>query len=724
MSYVCCLAYEHGDPQRLTRGMDYQARLCGIHEDVKRQPYLFWCRGAEELASAGVPKALNLESGTCVDACPTFKDNFTMTLKKCLEKEETRGLVTGTGPAGVVESKLMHVGQNIVQTWPYETELFAGRYCLPTDSVLKGEILGMWGPLNPLHRAVNSFGSFHHADVWWILLVTALCAVILSMVYLYLIKLAAKHVLGNTILIVCIGFLWASMYFLGAIISWPVDPTSGFAGFQESIGFGPNSTYEETNPFYSRYTSQTATTISIVFGAVFFICFVVTGYTYFQFEGHIGPGAGTEGLIDISFACMWPKKDYYAVQAGMAFVKYLLVMVLMHNMTWLVSIGWIDDRRIFINGQLFEGASKIFYYDWSLFPWILVYIYGCVWVMEVTHAFGQFATAYATVAWYCTPKENGKKVTVNSPLGFMGTYYGFVSHLGSIIYGAAVIPWPRIPRVLRSLVFEYSQPGDNKGACCGPLVVCNCCCRFVSSWIFTPLGTKCCDPGKMFGGVLEQYHKNAYTDTIIRSNHFKAASEKAAAIMASQKASSDNRGRLRIVTHVGVITLGSIGFFITYQLCMASGSDPSSGADYIQDPLMVSCVGFYLAASICYNFVVSVEHAADTMLYCFAWIKKFKKGNTGKYVPDEIRGIVGRDDLNADNYPYYGGAEPTMYLSTYVNMQKTPAAAAPPPKEEKLPETKVAPAAELMPPSAGTARYNPFQSSTSPRYQLLPTGAP
>merc|ERR1719215_766687 len=60
---------QYSDVRRLTHGMDYQARLCGVDKDVADKQFLFWCRSNPQ-QWYDQPGSLDLWNPTCVKECP------------------------------------------------------------------------------------------------------------------------------------------------------------------------------------------------------------------------------------------------------------------------------------------------------------------------------------------------------------------------------------------------------------------------------------------------------------------------------------------------------------------------------------------------------------------------------------------------------------------------------------------------------------------------------
>jgi len=122
-----------------------------------------------------------------------------------------------------------------------------------------------------------------------------------------------------------------------------------------------------------------------------------------------------------------------------------------------------------------------------------------------------------------------------------------------------------------------------------------------------------------------------------------------------------------IITIVGVVSVGSACAGLTYAaiLLTSSLSDPESET-FLVAPSAVCAFAFCLCASIAYGFMMLFDHTADTLLYCYAWNKKFNKATVEQFMPESLRDLVGHIIEKEDGYQYFGNAKPEMYLSTWM----------------------------------------------------------
>jgi len=688
MMIIVGVADSRGDRSRLTRGFDYQARLCGYDVGVEDKPYLFWCRSFEESTSAeNPPKALNIKDATCVKECPTAKKPSSFSQVSCLRDTISRGFEEQGGPAGVERSYLIHAEQSKALTWPYDTELFAGRYCMPVSIPLRAELLSPKGPVNLAHRAVNGFGSFQHYPVWLVLLFACFIAVILSFIYIFLIRYAGKYLIYTTLAICALLLFIAGGFFLWGFGSIPFEncqaaipgtnstlgghPEYKICKVQAFMDTGVDSNYQKLNPIFQRNEPITACILSTSLGLLLVIAGIITLVHFANTESHWNSIAD---LIILSYDCVFSMKDMLVPPIIEAFWKYILTLILVKGFMAMLTVGEIDTRRIVVNGVHYEGASKKFYFDWYFLPYIIFYLYGCMWIMELCNAFGQFIVSYSVVSWYYIKGQvgpDGKKrkvqISGHNP-AFMAMFHSVRYHLGSLFLGSSIIPLVRIPRMIRELVCVQLMRDSE---CPGPLYICNCCCKCLQSFVCTPCqALHCFDDNEHKEGIFAKYNKNAYIDIIIRANHFWPSAERAFNIFGIHSAAKINMGCIRTVTLIGVSAIGMICATITYNMLgIDTLVDPAS-LYFVQDPLFVSFLAMLLCGNIAYSFTMLIEHTNDTILYCYCHNRKFKKENIDDYIPEELRVIVGSDDKTNDFYPYYGKAEPNMYLGTWFNIKK------------------------------------------------------
>lgn len=656
----------YSDVRRLTHGMDYKARLCGVDDEVQNSPYLFWCRtSATDTDFSTAPSALNLHHPVCVSKCPYQPPGLVNqtgpSQVECLLPESGTGANGAIQPqANVPANQLGNINNYFLMFWqrtayttPYNTKLLTGRYCLPTDTTLKASVLGASGPLNLFQRLYKSIGSFQ--DCWEVMFLSALVAVSLSFPYVYLIgsiKHLGKYIVTFTLAVIYMLTLLVGAFFFLAIF---VNIKNIWAGF-------PAEWYTEKNVLYERESETDATIMSITIGAILLLgSFCPLGIMLnisHEFEH-------THELTYATYECLMKMQSMLVVPPILALLKYLAVWMLCSNFMTICAVGTFDDYRIRVEDQLWEGLSSRFSFDSTMWFGIVIYLYSSFWLVEFLTSFGQFVISYCGVLFYFTHKVDGDKVPLPR-VAFEAAQKAFRYHIGSIMLGSSWMWLFRLPRMW--LFIKDESTLHKTSECIWPLQFCNCCVQSLGSCFDSCLGDKKNKTKKqdLHKGVSE-WSKNAYNDVVIRAQHFLEASEKSLKYVNSHEMVQLYTGKCQPISIVGVLWIGLVGAIVAYGI-MANSSrynDPSKST-FINDPVTVSIVAFFLCGSIAYDFCALLDHLADVLMYCFAFNKKFNRKTVYKFVPDHIKDIVGYEGIKDSTFGLYGQAKPDMYVSTWL----------------------------------------------------------
>jgi len=418
----------------------------------------------------------------------------------------------------------MRARQSTVYTAPYPTQLLGGRYCMPVDPGLRSSLL--YGPLNPAARLWGGIGSFQ--DCWLALFISVLISLVLGFAFIFLMKVCGKCLLYFTVGFTTFAYLFAGLYFLAAVIALIPHVENALAMFKG---------YKETQPIFVRNTPFVAAILSIVMGAFFLLCSISSAATLVHIEAQHHK---IEDLLEVVHDCVFSMQQLFIPPIVDAFWKLFILWWICTNFMYLVSVGSIDERRVDVNGLHYLGPSKKFNLDVGMTPWIIIYVYGALWWYELSVAMLQFIVAYATVLWYYVEKVDGEKQTAPRHPAIFAAMVAVRYHLGSLIFGAAVMPLLRIVRVTDYLLWG-NLPKEGE-APAPPFHWCGCLCGLVG---------KCCRPIQgcfdvSDEGIFGKWTKNAYIDVILRSNHFLPCAERSAAVTRSHHHVTHYMGSLRI----------------------------------------------------------------------------------------------------------------------------------------------------------------------------------
>jgi len=655
----------YSDVRRLSHGFDYQARLCGVDDGVEERPFLFWCRDDPSQKDFAVASTLNLQHPVCVEECPRQEGASQLgpSQVECMMRPQGQGPapeykiqpvpnIPG-GQFGNKENFFVMFREETVYAATYDSHLLSGRYCVPSNETLKADILAFSGPLG-VERLHKGFGSFK--DCWLVVFFAVVVTVLVSLAYIFVLgslKDAAHVIICGVLITVSIFLLLVSILFFMAV-------SQGSPIFSRAH-------YMDLNVFFKRISESQAILASMVSGC---ICLLLSFGSLSFFTNVNGHETKMEPLVEASWSALMRMKSLFFIPPILALCKFFLMWLLCYNFMTLVSVGMYDDYRIVVEGELFAGMSKKFYFDPMMWWGILVYIIGGLWLLEIFTSLGQFIISWCAVIYYFTSKdEDNEKVDIRS-VAWKGLRIALLYHAGSIMLGASGIWLFRIPRMI---AWIWSESLPHKDSNCG-LTSLNCCWEPIGRCFDACLGSKSDrkkSAGKWQSGdsILQQWSKDAYQDVTIRTTHFWPAKEKAQKYIASQSNVKKLTGECRPCTFIGVLAGGIAGFVVCYCTLSFGGiyNDPAKSS-FVMDPLMVAFVTFFLCGHIAYDFCALLDHMADSLLYCFAYNKKFNKKTVDRFVPEEIQDLIGGEEIEKLTKPQHswtGKAQPDMFVSTW-----------------------------------------------------------
>jgi len=269
------------------------------------------------------------------------------------------------------------------------------------------------------------------------------------------------------------------------------------------------------------------------------------------------------------------------------------------------------------------------------------------------------------VAYYFTPKEGQKKGKMrDSPLPG-GVKDAILYHFGSIVYGAFWIPTWRPTRIIYWVVTSMVPGAGSAGptSFVGKVANCLCCCL-----------TSCADQTRT--SLKEQVEsqdamiKDGFTDVCIRANDFAQGSQKAHMLLEHSHKVVQYMYRDLTQTTVCMLGVGGIATVCAWVSFMIVNFAPiymePASPLYVANPALVVFLSWVLGAYVAFGFMSAWDHTSDTLLYCYAWNRKFSRTSVEKYIPEQVRAIVGYDDQEDDRYPYYGRAKTNMYLRSWI----------------------------------------------------------
>jgi len=640
---------QHGNMGRLTHGVDYYGRVCGVDAGVENMPFLFWCRG--DAPAAGVPALLDLDRPSCVPYCPT-SSNVTVRIPCLQHAEKTTSSIPG-GQFGNVETLMVQMQESLVMTTPYATRPRGGRYCIPLDKTLEDLVLTSPKALGPFsaNRILTTLGTLGH--LYWLLLIATILSIAGGFGFLFAMKHCPRSLAYCFLLPLALLFF---LYALGFTFSvFPlISETSGISEW-----------YMPRQPFYQRWDTVHASLLGLLTAVILWVitaCLLGMAWNY--------DVVGLTDLLTVSFECLRvvPGMTYIPVVEGL--VKFLVFWLGLQGFRVIASVGFIEKNRIHVNGAKFAGLSRDFIPatgDVRFYLMAVVWIIFFKWMMETVQAFSQFVVSWCVFKWWQVKKDKGKKPGPATGV-CEGVKSGFIYHFGSILKAATQIPQTRPWRIIYWLTANVSDTSSptalGKAVDCIAGLTCGC------------FGLKgCCGLNGVALKVIRDNDcvvKDCFNDIVIRSNDFEAANTKAHMLLEHSHKIVQFLYRDLAEQTMSVIGVMVISCFTTAGVYITVTNleiycDPIS-ALYIADPYLVTCLCWVLSAYIAFGFMTVWQHSADSLLYCYCWHRQFARKTVKDYIPDNLRFIVGMDDTVDDRYPYYGKARNNMYLRFWMPM--------------------------------------------------------
>lgn len=652
LATMMTMARWHGNVNALTHGRDYYGRVCGVDTGVENMPWLYWCRN--DAPSSLPPSGIQLTYPSCVAACP-ISVNSSVEIP-CLRTAESKTLMLQNQQFGNELTQEIDMQESIIYTAPYSTRPRGGRFCIPTDPALEETLLSSWDalhPLGPLMLHVNA-GTLGHLE--WIFFVVTIVAIVLGYFFFFCIKHCPKTMTNL--------FIIPPAILMGATAVWLFFAVFSLIPGASEWGWIVNYR-EHWNPLYQHYTVQLASWLSVG-GCV--TCLLIMGALVGIDQSF--DAASVADLISAGMGCMKEVPGMYYLPAIEALLKWLIFIYFLNGLRWFFTVGELHKNRIHVNGARFAGLSR----EWNFNLWwtfcIAAWIVGFYWFMEISNALFEYLISKCTVTWYFTEKDKGKKkIQGKNPIA-SGLQDAVLYHWGSIAYGAFWIPFWRPTRFLYWMLSSIAGSNKTPDTFLGKMLACCSCCGGCSDCC----GLKAWSKEKVESP--EALIKDGFSDIVIRANDFAPASEKAHMLLEHSHRVVQYMYRDQSQTTLCILGVGGIATvcsWVTFMITNFAKIYTNEASNlYLANPMMVVQLSWILGAYIAFGFMSSWDHTSDSLLYCYAWNRKFSRKTVEKYIPEAVRAIVGFDDKEDDRYPFYGRAKTNMYLRSWITVNDKP----------------------------------------------------
>jgi hypothetical protein len=628
LALVIVYAIQNGDPRRLTHGIDYQGRICGVHGDVLDRPYLFWCREPDEKTVGSTvdfhggeyPQDLFLREPICVDKCP----DSSARMFPCLDKPKITQQATGVPPE---VQTVVTVSEQVVDRAGYPTKEFGGHFCIPAFNTTKSparDELEEYGPLADMGwNTLLAIGGLRHAPL--ALGVAVAVAVLLGYGYLLALRMFARLLMYTMLAILLVFFLVVGIALLSPLWMPPAFPNQW-----ESVG-------KAHNPFYNTFDKQVAGRYSSIAGSAFLLLHLIMVCVFCCAHKTIETAIG---VIEAACECMFALPTMLLQPIFEVISKVVVLFLLLWGFTYLVSTGHPGSGTEKVFGARVPGLDREFHYDDKGKAMIGYYVFGIFWCMEMLTAMGHFVISYSVVMWYFTPLP---KRSIPIPV-VRATFNAIYYHLGTLAFGACLIAICRFLRLLFSTLARASEgEGNPLAALIAKILVC------------------CVDCFKRF---LEFITKNAYIDVCITSSSFCVAAKHTFDFILREggKVALLN-GACFVFEVLGAFAISMTGGYTTWMLVTNVPAFADNTSDhYVAHPEVCAGAGFLISLTVAAAFMNVFDHTADTLLYTFAWNRNHDHNSAELYCPHSLAVLL-EYEPEADRHHHPG--DPTKNSGTF-----------------------------------------------------------
>jgi hypothetical protein len=427
MGGILFWSFEYGNPKRLTHGTDWQGLICGYDEAVLDKKFLYFCGSPER--SGSFPKYILQGSTACIASCPT--DNLQDV--ECLMPAFHNFSLQKNGTLGQlqnVETLNLVVTQSVMKQKSYAAEEFGGRFCVP-DSKLNPALheVVVNGPFGRNIRPLLAFGGL--VDAVFLLALSALLALIMSVVYFYMLKKCAGPVIFASMILAFLLLLAFGLVCLWVVFLDPVNPPKDYA---------------KINPIFSVYEGTEAKTYSVILGMVLVMAAGIIGLLAASSMTHIDEMIG---LIDAALECLEDNPCFawtYPLCQAATIIAIFYFFIL--SIPYVASLATLDNARIKMDGKAIIGLQKHWEKSYLDNYALTFYVLCCWWILEMYIQYTNFVIAYVVARYYFVPVNaekaankglknlaeagNGKHVKVR--VGGLDPVYG--ERQGVVTHGA------------------------------------------------------------------------------------------------------------------------------------------------------------------------------------------------------------------------------------------------------------------------------------------------
>jgi len=436
MCYMYRDASKSADIRKLTHGIDWMGRVCGVDPNVTDKPLLYWC----------VSSGLTATDGICVESCPSTATTSHLCPGKQSLNQTYMPLADGQYRVSLT------IERSVSQVADHPSKNVLDMFCLPTAV----EDLRGLADVPQLHGAAHQImfaleGVYNRATF---LAVIGIAVALLSFVMVYAMTLVIEVVAAGLLIIVGLIQVCGSVFFF----------------------------YVAYNPLHNPFSpwGDTVMAKNYALGAGFLLLVLVIVYAVAIHclqeslrESMIAIRKAQKALDDLPTLATAPVMQLV--------IKMVALVLLLFGLLTVLSLAKIVSPALDVEnngtGLAFSGVGRsLKFEDWQ-WRWVVAWIFGSIWIQETVIALGQYAVAHAAVMY----ELNKDEVSHCHPLAH-GFFNGLWYHLGTCAFGGFIIGVVSAVSAVCSFLARQVKDEEGKArntvakaACC----CCQCCCGFL-----------------------------------------------------------------------------------------------------------------------------------------------------------------------------------------------------------------------------------------------------
>ncbi|CAK0789346.1 unnamed protein product [Prorocentrum cordatum] len=411
---MCSTAAQQGGVGRLYAGIQADGLICGVDQQVQKQPYLAWCYGPGPAGGKPTTSSFTIATSKCVTKCPSS--------------------ASGVGPIECPEGSYSSVN----------SRPFLGRYCLPEIAFKNGlqDIADteLGSSAQQWTLIVSSIGTS-----WQLLVFVFFLAFVMGFLYLGFLRCCAEGMIWSCIFLSFLGFggtgiyLWVNASSIASKLPADMEISEGVIGEEENI---------------ARGTAMVCLVVAA--GVVCLACCL--GSSIKRAVSCVE--AACEAIYEMPSLLMGP--------AVKAMVQGVLAIVLLYGYLTVYSAGNVSAGSK-------GGVGRHVEHTWNEWWQIIGFIVMAFWIVTFVDALFQFTMAFAFATYYYKPYGVNRQKDVN---GFCAVAVenwpiniGVMYHAGSLAFGSLLVA---VLHALQKLM-EYARV-KNQETVDSALVKCVLCC--------------------------------------------------------------------------------------------------------------------------------------------------------------------------------------------------------------------------------------------------------